>query len=242
MRFQRANSFLSLSLAVAYALLLAACGSSKSGSGASDFASWSDLGGDGSNGKPIAYCNKASNDSLSYKIMAQYTGAGADPNWANLKIYSVPAGFESGSVHLQFWKGSAANDSALSFHNTPITFSIWDLNSGAYIKENLTSLSWSQISGLAAGASLSTFLSRVLLVLNLQDANKQFTVFNASAYLTSSNALQSSVSALLPAFYANPSDYALRSDGMARETVLRNMHPLRNQAGDFAALATALCQ
>lgn len=233
----RSIQFIQYILILAFLLTLAACGSSKSNE-TTDFASRVDL----NSSKALAYCNRTQATTLSYKIMAQYVGGNYDPNWAHLRLYSVPAGFETNVHYIQFWKGWASSDSQITHNTTPISFSIYDLQTQTYLKQGLTALSWDNVKDLIPGASVSTFLSRVMFVLDLQDPNGQYTVFTAAVYGTANNVAQESADALIPAFLANPAEYAFKADGSARESVLRNMHPLRGQSGDYSALATALCQ
>lgn len=226
-------------LSCAFVVTLTACGSSKKATFISEQASRTDLD---ANSKPLAYCNRANGLALSYKIMAQYVDGNYDPNWAHVRLYSVPGGFDSNLNYIQFWKGAANSDTNIVHNTTPISFSVFDLQAQKYLKQGLTVLNWNDVKDLIPGVSVSTFLSRVMLVMDLQDPSGQSTVFTAAAYGTASNALQDSANALIPAFYASPADYAYKSNGAPRESVLRNMHPLNGQSGNYSALATNLCQ
>lgn len=238
MKLSGGQFFIRSVLALLSAVVLAACGAAKSSNS-------SDLGsrvGEGINSsKTLTYCNKGSSSTMSLKLMAQYNGGSYDPNWAHLRLYNVPSGFDSNANYIQFWKAAANSDSTIAYNASPITFSVFDIQTQQYVKQNLTALRWNDVKDLFAGASVSTFLSRAMFVLSLQDPNGQYTVLTSTAYTSSNGQIQESLNVLLPAFYANPADYAVKSNGMARESVLQNMHPLRNQSGNWATLAQALC-
>jgi len=227
-------------LIISSLLLLSACGSSTSGPSETSLQSGST--GNPNPVKPIAYCNEAMGPNLSYRLLAQSFNGVSDPNWVQMRILGVPAGFDNSTTFLQFWKGQATNDTTVTFHPTPVVFSLFDTQTQTYIRSNITALRWSEVQTLIAGASPSTFFSRVVLVLNLQDPTGQFQVLSATSYLTASNQAQERLEALLPTFFANPQDYAFKSTGGMRESVLRNLHPLRTATSDFANLAAALCQ
>ncbi|MFN8790350.1 MAG: hypothetical protein ACK5Y2_02730 [Bdellovibrionales bacterium] len=235
-RFTRVRLWLLFS----FVLFLSACGSSTSGP--SETVLQSSSNGNPNPTKPIAYCNEAMTPNLSYRILAQSLNGVPDPSWVQMRILGLPAGFENSTTFLQFWKGQATTDTTVTFHPTPVVFSLFDTQSQTYIRNNISALRWSEVQTLIAGASPAAFFSRVILVMNLQDTTGQFQVLNATSYLTASNQAQERLDALLPTFFANPQDYAFKSTGAPRESVLRNLHPLRTATADFANLAAALCQ
>lgn len=219
--------------------LLTACGSSKSLPESQDFSS---AGGTAS--KAIAKCNKAGSATLSYKTAAQISGNTFDPNFLNLYLSNLPTGFEAGTSYIQFSKGQANGDAAISYDSTAVSFAIYDRATSAYLNSGnpYTSLRWNDVKNLIPGATAASFMARALFILILQDSSGTYTVIAPASYNTADNAGIEAIPSLLPTFHANPADYAVKSNGMARESVLKNLHPLRNQSGDFNALAAVLCQ
>jgi hypothetical protein len=233
-------------LTLGFLVALSACGP------ANTKAQSSDLGSTGTtttttsttSNKVIATCNRASSSSTSYKIAAQMSGSTFDPSWANLTFTSIPSSFQSGTIMYQFFKGQATSDSTLTYNSSAVPFYIYDTVTGAYLSETpYTSLKWSDVKSLISGvSSASTFLSRVIFLLSLNDSAGAYQTLSLRSYTISSGATVDIAEMLLPTFYANPSDYAYTSTGAVRESVLQNLHPLRGQTGDYATLATSLCQ
>lgn len=231
-------------LTLSFLALLSACGAS------STTADEVDLGSAGTPpaAKPIAVCNKAISTNLSYKVAAQVSGGSFDPSWANLYLTTLPASFEAGTTNIQFHKGQANGDASIAYNPTAVPFAIFNKNTNQYLTNSagaplsFTSLVWNDVKDLIAGATPASFVNQVIFVLSLQDPSGLYHVLAAGSYNITGGAHVESVASLLPTFYANPADYAVKSNGAARETVLRNMHPLRNQTGNFATLASQLCQ
>jgi hypothetical protein len=225
-------------LTLAFLAMLSACGSSSSPTDA-DLASTGTPVGE----KPIAKCNKAGTSTLAYKVAAQVSGNSFDPNWANLYLTNLPTGFEAGTSYIQFFKGQAASDTTIGYNSSSVPFAIYDRTAGAYLNNSgtYTSLKWNDVKNLIAGATPASFMARVIFVLSLQDPTGAYQVLATASYNTADNATIEAIPSLLPTFHANPADYATKSNGVARETVLKNMHPLKGQSGDFATLAANLC-
>ncbi len=216
--------------------LLTACGSSKSLPESQDFSS--------AGAKAIVKCNKAGSATLSYKTAAQMPGNTFDPNFVNLYLGNLPTGFEAGTSYIQFSKGQANGDAAINYDTTAVSFAIYDRTAGAYLNSGntYTSLRWNDVKNLIPGATPASFMARALFILVLQDSSGTYTVIAPASYNTADNTGIEAIPSLLPTFHANPVDYAIKSNGMARESVLKNLHPLKNQSGDFNALAAVLCQ
>lgn len=237
--YRSASFLVSMLASLSLATLLSACGSSTTPNDSLDFASTSIPVE-----KAIVKCNKAGSSTLSYKSAAQISGTGFDPNIANIYLSNLPTDFEAGQSFIQFWKGQAISDSTLGFSTTAISFAIYDRQISRYLNNGQTysSLKWNDVKNLIPGATAANFMSRAIFVLFLQDTTGAFQVLSAASYRTSDNSVIEGVASLIPTFYANPADYATKSNGQARETVLRNLHPLKNQSGDFATLAQNICQ
>jgi hypothetical protein len=230
---------LNIIITLCFLALLSACGSSTNLNAGQDLSS---TGLDAT--KPIAKCNKTGTSTLSFKIAAQVSGSSFDPNWANLYLTNLPTGFEAGSSMINFFKGQAANDTQLGYDSTTVPFAIYDRSTSTYLNNGgaYTSLKWSDVQNLIPGVSAAAFMSRVIFVLSLNDPNSSYQVLTVTSNNISDNSIIEAIPALLPTFYANPADYAIKSNGTPRETVLKNLHPLKNQTGDFTTLASALCQ
>lgn len=225
-------------LTLTFLALLSACGASSTPMEDANLASTGTVGE-----KPIAKCNKAGTATLSYKVAAQVSGASFDPNWANLFLSNLPTGFEAGTSYIQFFKGQAASDTTIGYTATSVPFAIFDRTAGAYLNNSgtYTSLKWAEVQNLIPGATPASFMARVIFVLSLQDPTGSMQVLTAASYNTANNTSIEAIPSLLPTFYANPADYATKPNGIARETVLKNLHPLKGQSGDFTTLAANLC-
>lgn len=223
-------------LTLTFIALLSACGASSA-----EQDSTQDLLSTGLTDKPLVKCNKASGSSLSYKVAAQTLGSGFDPNWANLFLVSLPSGFEAGTSFVQFSKGQAVNDAMISYYASPIPFAIFDRQTSTYLSGTYNNLKWDDVKNLISGATPTSFISRVIFVLSVQDPMSAYQVLGVASYNTVDNTTIEVVPSLLPVFYANPSDYDTKSTGYARESVLKSLHPLRGQSGNFSTLADSLC-
>ncbi len=229
-------------LTLTFLALLSACGASSSSQDTLDL---------GSNGtpttKPLAVCNKAMSANLSYKVAAQVATGGYDPNWANLYLTNLPASFGAGTTNIQFHKGQANGDAALAYNTTAVPFGIFNRNTNQYFTNSsgaaltFSSLVWNDVKDLIPGATPATFSSQVIFVLSLQDPSSLYQVLTVGSYNITGGAHVESAASLLPTFHASPADYATKANGLSRETVLRNLHPLRNQVGNYATLASQLC-
>lgn len=225
--------------------LLTACGSSRSSDQGQDLASVGAAAPAAvSSEKPIAVCNKAGSSTLGFTLMAQVSGSGYDPNYANLFLRNLPTGFEAGTSFIQFSKGQATSDTTVGYATAPIKFAIFDTQTSSYLNstQTFTSLKWSDVQNLISGATAASFMNRVIFVMLLQDPNSEFQVLTAASYASSDNSVIEAVPALLPTFYANPADYAIRANGSARQSVLKNLHPFKNETQNFANLADDLCR
>jgi hypothetical protein len=228
-------------LTLGFIALLSACGSSKSGPEQNlNFASQNPI----SSSKAIATCNKGQGNGWGYRIAAQKLGNSFDPNWAHVFMSAAPAGFEANTSYIQFFKGQATSDTQITYFGTPVQFALFDRQSNTYLASNrlFNSATWNDVKDLIPGSTVASFLSRVIFVLSLQDQTAQYQVISVGTYNLTNNAAVENVQALIPTFFANPVDYSIKSTGAPRETVLRNLHPLRSATSSFEALAQALCQ
>ncbi len=230
-------------ITLSFVALLSACGASNTPNASSDFAS-TGTSTTSSVSKPLATCNKAASSDFAFKLAAQLSGLFYDPSWMNLYLTALPSSFEAQSTYIIFFKGQATSDSVLTYNTTPVPFAMWDTQTNSYLNggQFYNSLKWSDAASLISGISASAFMSRVIFVLNLQDPSSAYQTLSASIFNISNNSGVEGIQALLPTFYANPADYAVKPTGFTRETVLQNLHPLKGQSGDFASLASSLCQ
>jgi hypothetical protein len=232
------QTYFRIVVTLSFIAFLSACGSSNSPNETQNLSSTGTT-----DSKPLVRCNKAGSSTLSFKVAAQVSGAGYDPNWANVFLSNLPTGFEAETSFIAFFKGQAVSDSSISYNSTTVPFAIYDTVSQSYLNSSATysSLKWSEVKGLISGATPASFMSRVIFVLSLQDPTGAYQVLTAQSYNVSDNSSIEAIPSLLPTFYANPADYAIKSNGGNRETVLKNMHPLKNATGDFSYQASLLC-
>ncbi|KYG70096.1 hypothetical protein [Bdellovibrio bacteriovorus] len=230
--------------------LLTACGSSNT-AGSSDFSSRVVDTGTSSSTKSVAYCNQRSANDITAKLKA-YTD---NSNYVRMdfvyaRLTSLPATFKSDSSYISMWKWLANSSGSTQLDNTPLQFIIVHPTTGQALTGWMKTMRWSDVATVASALGVTdpqTFFSAVNILVDLKDTQGEYDVLKVTNYDLSTNKSLNALDILLPAFYANPADYALESTGTARAGVLKNLHPFAsylNQGyttSQFVSMANNYC-
>lgn len=185
--------------------------------------------------KSVAICNEGSSSSTALKLKASTNSAGTAYRMDQvfMKLTTVPSGFTAGTDYFNFWRWMASSSNSTYIDPTPLSFYLYDTQTNQAVTGVRNSLKWSDVSGTAStwGVDAAGFFQRVILVIDVRDANGEFDVIKTARYNLSSNALAESIDTLLPLFYANPSDYAYESNGTTRASSLTALHPFKSMIG-----------
>jgi hypothetical protein len=234
------------------AVLLAGCGAGKTVSETTDFASRATPDEVANGGeKAWSYCNEGIAKSSTFKFsMKYYTENGQTRNdLMNLKLTQVPSDFETSGDYIQMYRWQAAPSGSTYLDPTPVQFRIINPNNGTIVISNANSIRWADVSTSASQLGISdptTYFKYVKFIVDLRDQLGQFDVLRVVNY-GSNNAAKDTSDALLPVFRADPAGYAYESDGQARATILKNLHPFvgRSSQGwsvkDFQTWANGYC-
>lgn len=215
------------------ALILTACGAKKSGSGSSDFASRVETI-TSSQASAYAFCNQKETVDFKFKLKAVTTSTNAvNPNQINLRLLKTPADFYVGSGTLYFWRWKAYKINGIDqteIDPQPLYFQIINPSTGLPLNTVWqNSLKWADVVETANSWGFTTpeqFFSTVTIVVDLKGDGKDYDAIKVSQYETGTTTLKSHTDALLPLFSANPSDYAIETDGVSpRADILKALHP-----------------
>ncbi|KHD89314.1 MAG: hypothetical protein OM95_04080 [Bdellovibrio sp. ArHS] len=229
--------------------LLTACGSSNT-AGSSDFSSRvTDT--TTSTTKSVAYCNQRSANDITAKVKA-YTDSSnyVRMDYVYARLTSLPATFKSDSSYISMWKWLANSNGNTQLDNTPLQFIIVHPTTGQALTGWMTTMRWSDVATVASALGVTdpqTFFSAVNILVNLKDTQGEYDVLKVTNYDSSSNKALNALDLLLPAFYANPADYAYETNGSARAGVLKTLHPFANylnqgySTSQFVSMANNYC-
>ena len=200
-----------IALLLTAAILMTACGNSKSKTSPSDQSS----SGLNLSTKPLAQCNKTADSNLSFNtsIVSDQNGK-ISTEWIKFKFNFINSEITKSGNVLKFFKWRISNGQTI-LSEIPLQISAYDFTSGQTVSEPYSALPADQVNG-AQG-----------FYINLEDPNSLFQVIKVVAY-NSEGKVIANVNSLIPSFYANPADYQLNADGTARAALLQNLHPLKN--------------
>ncbi len=201
--------------------------------------------------KALAVCNEGSNSSLALRLRASMNSAGTAYRMDQvfLKLTKIPSAFTDGTEYFNFWRWMASSSNSTYIDPTSLNFYLYDTQTKQAVTGVRNALEWSDVSGTAStwGVDAAGFFQRVILVIDVRDANGEFDVLKTARYNSSTNAVVESIDTLLPLFYANPADYAYESNGTTRASVLTNLHPFKSMTSQgwstnqFASAANSFC-
>ncbi len=243
---------LRIGMVLMIAVLLMSCGASKSVDGGSDLSSRV-LTPVNSGPKPLAYCSQAVDSTSTTKVVlgtAYDMYQKPDPNYVHLKILNVPDSFKDNNHYIALWKWYAESSGFTHVNSSPLAFKLINVQTGADITSNVTTLNWGTISSLASQMNVSTpteFFQRVRILVHLNDPSAQYDAVTVGFHAKSDGKVTTRIDALIPIFHADPRDYAVESSGAARAMVLQNLHPFYSSnyaqwsANTFTVMAEDLC-
>ena len=185
--------------------------------------------------KPVAVCNLIEESFMSASSMVYIDDQNDARNEAmRLKISSLSDSFEDDEnyfIQLYRWKADSGQAAVLDPEALEMGF---ELTQGRYrLSGTTTTLNWMTLQEVAAaagmqGQGLSYILSRINLIINLKDPTAQYDAIKIVAYrqktATTIEKLGTTDS-LIPAFYADPKDYAKDEKGQDRSGSLLYLHP-----------------
>lgn len=187
----------------------------------------------------LAYCNQASSSNTQMKVTVFTENNQIRNDLLRVKFSKMNSSFFSTGSVLQFYRWKAAADGTYSPDTTPLPVRVIDTTSNSEVLS-------SNYVRFADLSSSTQDMSKYILVVDIKDASAEYEVIRAMIY-TSSGTIIEDINALIPAFSANPTEYATRYDGAARPTILKNLHPFRNYTGSgyttsqFVSQANAFC-
>lgn len=200
--------------------------------------------------KPVAYCNSATKNNTSVKLKV-YTDAAKNirTDYMYAKFSEVPSTFGTGVSYISMWKWQATGAATPSLDSTALKFMLLNPKSGLAITNWISILNWADVKSAATQMGHSdaiSFLNAVILVIDLKDQSGAYQALKISHYASTTQKAISDIDLLLPAFHANPADYALEgSTGSQRASVLKNLHPFAYNSGltsaQYGTLAQSLC-
>lgn len=202
-----------------------------------------------SNSNALVQCTSTVAPSSDYQInLAAYTQNGAvRSDLMYVRFNQLPSTFmtDGSFIELYRWMGTGASTSYVD--PTPLALTFIDPNSGAVYATNLTYVRWADVASAASSlgyTDANSFFSHILIVANLRDTTGIYEAM-LSIHYNSSSVEVDRANTLLPVFDADPSLYAVKSDGTARNTNLKLLHPFAAQLGlsqtQYQSMANNLC-
>lgn len=238
-----------MTLTLAAAALLSACAPRGNDPGLTDLSSR--LSDTTTSTKSVASCNQASNAGTTVKLRAYVDASGAVLNqYMIVRLSELPSSFKSSQSYISMWRWMANPGGNTYLDSVALRFKIMNPATNSSVTDWKTTIRWSDVSTAASNLGYSdaqSFFSAMKIIVDLQDANGDFDVLKVTTYDASTNKSVGEVDALLPLFYANPTDYAYEANGSARASVLKTLHPFKSYAdqgystSQFVSMANAFC-
>lgn len=217
------------------ALLLTACGASKSVNSDSNNSSRLDTGTVNTNqnnvNRPLAKCNQGSNDQVGVATSIYTSGEVIANNRINLKVIKIPTYFSQSQNYIEFHKWMMNSSGSQIWGSSRMYFHIFSISTGALLSENKQVLYWADLQNEAQQVGASTpeqFFKKVRLVIELEDYDAEYDVLSTKYFKQSDNTQLSDLATLIPVFDANPELYATEKDGSARHQKLKDLHPFKS--------------
>jgi len=227
--------------------MLTACGAQKS-TESSDLSSRAFVTSTtSSSAKPLLLCNQKSQDGLTASLKVYTNSANQIRNdYMTLKFSQMPSSFGAGDyIQLFRWQANSSNQIYLDPIPVKARFETLD---GRAITDFSSVLYWGQVSALAKELGLTdvnAFFAKVRLVVDVRDPQANFDVLKIAMYNTN-NTNTVNMDMLMPAFSANPNDYA-SDGGEGRASSLQALHPFAAHKGQnwtseqYASMGTSFC-
>lgn len=246
MKAQTQKKMVTITVLILISLLVTSCGSRKT-SGSEELASRSVVTEDQNN---WALCNmsESKNFKMNLKVVTDSKNQ-VNPNQIYVKLGKVQAAFAdtTGSLYFWRWKSYQLNGVDQSeMDPTPLYFQIITLNSGfeKILVDWKNSLKWGDISKIAYDMGYSTpeqFFANVIVKVDLKSNGLDYDALKISIHDTETTKLISHLNMLIPAFAANPNDYATEPDGLSpRAQILKDLHPFNSMTSSTTESLKAL--
>ena len=248
----QSQKILTLALLATLSLMMTACGSAKqSSSGSDDLASRSTGSDVTQSANKFAYCNAGSATNFKANIMAYMDTAGnVRYDYMKVKWTTIPSHFSNEATYFNMWRWKANSSGQTYIDPTPVEFRLEYIATGNPVTGWRNNLSWTELKSIAAKHNFSNALDLfkyVRAVVNIKDTAGEYDVLKIALYNKSNNTLVEQMDVLMPIFSANPSDYAVESNGASRPSVLRNLHPYNSMQSQgwstshYVSLANSNC-
>lgn len=243
------NKCLIICLTVISGFGIISCGPQKTGSATAASSSFSSTTGTISSNKAITSCSAdvAGLSDLSVKLQTYSMSGAENSSWVRTRFTRFPSTFDTASV-ISFWAysvDSVGNSSALQQPTFYVEY-INSSNQAVKLSNDITQISWSDLKNMLGQVgidttSVSTAMPQINFVVKFESSLSYSQVVMPTLYF-SNGSPDRYVSALIPKFYANPSDYAV-----GKAAALQALHPLKSMASgtwtaqQFLAQSQANC-
>lgn len=203
-------------LSVSLVSLLTACGNTKSQTNATPVGSVTTTGL-----KPLAYCNTASDSTMAFNTAVVVDQSGQiNPDWIKLKFSFISANITKSGNTVRIYKWRVTNLQQAILDQTPLNVATYDFTSGQSTSQLTSSFPAEQLNGQYG------------LYIQLNDPSMVYQVIKIVVY-DSAGTVIANTNSLIPAFNANPADYAINSDGSARSASLLQLHALYGKSTGY---------
>lgn len=201
----------------------------------------------GTSNKPLAYCSHNQNSEMNANTMV-FTQANqtirTDLVWLNLS--SIPAEFENGQ-YMQIFRWKADTTGAPFMDKTPLQFRFQSKKNSQVGTGYSNYARWAELSSFRQSFgenSAASFFNSSMILVDIKDLRAEYDAIRIVVYNSSGSVVQN-LDILIPSFYANPADYAVEDNGVARSNLLQAIHPFVGQTNSdsyhFATLSQDLC-
>lgn len=242
------NKYLIMSLAVISGFGIISCGPQKTATVTQASSSLSTAGAVVGN-KAVSSCSAdvAGLSDLGVKIQTYSTSGTENTAWVRTRFTRFPTNFGTSAV-VSFWSYSVDSVGNASAQQQP-TFYVEYINASnqaVKLSNDITQISWSDLNNMLGQAGIdttnvATAMNQINFVLKFEGSLSYSQVVMPTLYLLNGSP-DRYVSALIPKFYANPTDYAV-----GKAASLQALHPLKNMASgtwtaqQFLAQSQANC-
>lgn len=242
-------------LLISVALLMMACGSSKSGDGF-DEASLASTTPDGNQNSTdaLAVCSQDGSQVSDFEVrLQQYVDPyGQSRNdLVRLKITKAPSSWQSSNLDLAIYRWTASPSGDVSADKTPLNYQFEKRAIGGFQLITNTVyryFNWSDIVQMGKFANISTstaqsFFNSVTLLVDVKDTSNAYQALQVVLF-DSNGVISKKVDVLIPTFQADPVKY---NADTRHPQVLRQLHPLKHLAGqnwsqaNYDQFAKAFC-
>lgn len=208
----KTNTLIKIAVLIS-ALVLSACGTSKSASSTQSTEQASRVEVDSS--KPLASCNQLAKAGLMTMNIANIVDSDGKANqeWVKIKFGSIDSTVSQQGYYIRAYKWRVINN-AVQLDSVPLSMYSYSLSSGLATSTPTTGLYANQI----------TAETGYMVKLN-DDLSSPYQVLKVVAY-KSDGTLIDHANVLIPQFLANPNDYTYNSNGTVRADLLQQLHPL----------------